>query len=57
MTLRIERGAMILGVPAATLYHYPLVVQYAAYGDGTTPGCKLRLITRYRDRPGAVLHF
>ena len=38
MTLRIERGAMLQGVPAATLFHYPLVVQYAAYGDGTTPG-------------------
>jgi polygalacturonase len=41
MTLRIERGAMILGVPSATLFHYPLVVQYAPYGDGTTPGCEL----------------
>ena len=27
MTFRIEKGATVLGVPQATLYHWPLVVQ------------------------------
>ena len=38
MTLRIETGAILMGVARATPYHWPLVVQYAPYGDGTTPG-------------------
>ena len=37
-TLRVEAGATLMGVARATLYHWPLVYQYARYGDGTTPG-------------------
>ena len=38
MTLRIEAGATLMGIARATLFHWPLVVQYAPFGDGTTPG-------------------
>ena len=38
MTIRVEAGATLLATPSTSLYHWPLVVQYAKYGDGTTPG-------------------
>jgi polygalacturonase len=38
MTFRIPAGATLQAALNTSRFHYPLVVQYAPYGDGTTPG-------------------